>query len=200
MIIRLIKFLFLAISISFGLLLISNITVVLLTKDRILSENERLPSNFNVIVLGTSKKFASGSENLFYKNRMLATKRLLEKSNPSRIILSGSNPSVYYNEPMDMQSSLIDLGFEESTFEIDSHGNNTFESIQNYHHKYANDSLIIITQKFHAYRTLLICKQFGIKALVFPAEAVSADITNKPLVREVFARTKALWDFYLFEA
>ncbi|MEQ9313487.1 MAG: ElyC/SanA/YdcF family protein [Cytophagales bacterium] len=184
----------------FFIILIANVIVIFSTRKGILNTEQKLPESYYAMVLGTSKKFASGSENLYYKNRMMAVKDLMKKSSPKFIILSGSNPSVYYNEPRDMKLSLSELGIDSLNFIIDSHGDNTFESLKNYSQNYEKDSLIIITQTFHAYRTLLICKQLNINAMVYPAEEVSADITNKPLVREVFARVKALWEFYLFDA
>lgn len=182
------------------MVLIANGIVIFSTKSGILKSDQNLPTDYYAMILGTSKKFASGSENLYYKNRILAAKELMELSNPKRLILSGSNSSVYYNEPRDMKLSLFEMGIDSSQFLIDAEGNNTFESLKNYSQNYYGDSLIIITQVFHAYRTILICKQLKINAMVYPAEEVSADITNKPLIREVFARVKALWEFYLFEA
>ncbi len=200
MLVRVFRYLVFITVMAFFIILIANVIVIFSTRNGILNAEQELPQDYYAMVLGTSKKFASGSENLYYKNRMMAVKDLIEKSNPKNLILSGSNPSVYYNEPRDMKMSLAELGIDTINFIIDTHGDNTFESLKNYSRKYQKDSLIIITQTFHAYRTLLICKQLKINAMVYPAEEVSADITNKPLVREVFARVKALWEFYLFDA
>lgn len=182
------------------MVLLANAIVIFSTEKGIMKPDSSLPQSYYAMVLGTSKKFASGSENLYFKNRMLAVQKLMEISSPKEIILSGSNPSIYYNEPKDMKFALSELGVDSTHFLIDAEGNNTFESLLNYSRKFQNDSLVIITQTFHAYRTLLICKQLKIKALVYPAEEVSADITNKPLIREAFARVKALWEFYLYDA
>lgn len=197
---RLLKYFFNTILAVFLLLVLSNLIVFLIAKNGIKDEISALPDHSNLLVLGTSKRFASGGENLFYKNRIVAAKNVIDSMDPGKIILSGSHPSDYYNEPLDMQRSLEELGFEASKFILDEAGENTFASLQNYAEKYRSDSLIIITQKFHAYRCILISKQLGINAVVYPAGAVSVDITNKPAIREVFARVYALWNIYLFNA
>lgn len=148
------------------------------------------------MILGTSKTFASGTENLFFKNRIIAADFLITEIKPANIILSGANPSQYYNEPEDMKNALIQKGIDRE-FILDHSGDNTRASILNYKDEFQNQPLIIITQKFHAYRTILICRELNIEAEVYPAEEVSVDITNKPVIREVFARVKALIDFYL---
>jgi SanA protein len=197
---RLLKYFFYFIQVVFLLLVLSNIIVLLIAKNGIEEELSGLPANSNLIVLGTSKHFASGGENLFYKNRIAAAKQVLDSLNPKHTILSGSHASEYYNEPQDMQLSLEELGFSPSDFILDENGENTYASLRNYAERYNGDSVIIVTQKFHAYRCIVISKDLGIKAVVYPAEAVSVDITNKPAIREVFARAYALWNIYIFNA
>lgn len=174
----------------------SNALIVFMTSDDIIEEIEQLDTSSNLLILGTSKTFASGSENLFYKNRIKAGVELIKKIEPERVILSGSHPSDYYNEPLDMRNSLFENGLDTSNYILDGKGNDTFSSIKNYKDRFGEEKLIIITQKFHAYRTLLICRKFKVNAKVYPAEDVSVDITNKPVIREVFARIDALFNFY----
>jgi SanA protein len=130
---------------------------------------------------------------------MKAVSVLVKKRPHTTIILSGAKQSSYYNEPKDMYRALKQAEINSAHILLDSSGNNTFESINNFVKLGLGDSLIIVTQKFHAYRAILICRYLNIESKVYEAEAVSVDVTNRPVLREVLARFAAFFQFYLFK-
>lgn len=70
---------------------------------------EDIPKNRVGLVLGTSKLTSDGLPNLFYSQRIEAAKRLYDAKKIDCILLSGDNTSMNYNEPVDMQKSLLGM-------------------------------------------------------------------------------------------
>lgn len=70
---------------------------------------EDIPKNRVGLVLGTSKSTSDGLPNLFYQQRIEAAKRLYDAKKIDCILLSGDNTTINYNEPVDMQKSLLGM-------------------------------------------------------------------------------------------
>ena len=146
------------------------------------------------VVLGTSKYKTGGGNNLFFDNRIKAAAELYKSKKVSKIVVSGTNEQ-YYDEPGDMKESLLAYGVPESDIILDNEGFRTLHSVENSLDKYS--SIVLVTQRFHAYRGLFICNTFGLKAVCLAAEFPSEDYSYLTIVREVFARPKAIIDLYL---
>lgn len=177
--------------------LLCNLWVVYSTRQYNYFAVDKLPSNDVALVLGTSRNIVRGKMNLYFKYRMEATARLFKEGKIKYIILSGNNDSEYYNEPLDMQRALLDLGVPAHVMTLDYSGFRTFDSVVRCKEVFNQDSFTIISQNFHNARALYIAHQEGINAISFAAQDVPAGYSIKTLIREYLARPKAVLDVHL---
>jgi SanA protein len=179
--------------------LICNGWVVYSTQPYIFKNIDSLPFREVGLVLGTSKRVASGQENLFFNYRIEAAATLYHHKKVKYLILSGDNSSLYYNEPSDMKAALLKKGVPESAMTLDYAGHRTFDSVLRAKKIFNQDSVIIISQAFHNARALFISRHYNIPAIAFAAPNVPFGYAFKTIAREYLARPKALLDIYVLE-
>ena len=177
-------------------ILLCNLWVVYYTRQYNYFSIESLPPNDVALVLGTSRNTEKGKDNLFFKYRMEATARLFKEGKIKYIILSGNNDSKYYNEPLDMQKALLNLGVPENVMTLDYAGFRTFDSVVRCKQVFNQDTFTIISQNFHNARALYIAHNEGINAISFAAQDVPDGYSLRTLVREYLARPKAVLDVH----
>lgn len=178
-------------------ILITNIWVVYSTADAIYTL-DNVPKNEVALVLGTSKRTVNGGSNRFFVERMNAAAQLHKQGSVKKLLVSGDNGTKYYNEPRDMYKALDELNIPHDDIKLDFAGFRTLDSVVRAKEVFGNNSITIVTQEFHCYRSLFIAQYYDIDAV-----AVSADnggpIGNNLALREVFARTFAVLDLYVFK-
>ncbi|NIJ53227.1 SanA protein [Dyadobacter arcticus] len=194
---KLIKIILALLFLCLVFILLCNLWVVYCTRQYNYFSINNLPSNDVALVLGTSRSSEKGKENLFFKYRMEATARLFKEGKIKYIILSGNNDSQYYNEPLDMQRALLNLGIPENVMTLDFAGFRTFDSIIRCKEVFNQDNFTIISQNFHNARALYIAHNEGIQAISFAAQDVPDGYSLRTLVREYLARPKAVLDVHV---
>lgn len=157
----------------------------------------QLPHNKVGLLLGTSKFLASGNKNPYFFNRIAATVELFKAGKIDFVIVSGDNGTPYYDEPTAMQKELIKNGVDSSRIYLDYAGFRTFDSVVRAGEVFGQDSLTIISQKFHNERALYIASKFGIVAVGYNAADVPALFGLKTQLREILARANVLTDLLL---
>lgn len=194
---KLIKIVIALFFVSLVFILLCNFWVVYCTRQYNYFSIKDLPSNDVALVLGTSRTTEKGKENLFFKYRMEATARLFKEGKIKYIILSGNNDSEYYNEPLDMQKALLNLGIPENVMTLDYAGFRTFDSVVRCKEVFNQDNFTVISQNFHNARALYIAHNEGINAISFAAQDVPDAYSIRTLIREYLARPKAVLDVHI---
>lgn len=100
-----------------------------------------------------------------------------------------------YDEPVAMRDSLMKHGVDSVHIILDYDGTRTLNSIVNMRDVYRQDSIVIISQKYHNERALYQAKHFGIDAIGFNAHTPGRYTSwwrNRG--REVLARVKLFID------
>lgn len=178
-------------------ILFTNIWVVYTTRSQIHYDSD-LPQNQVALVLGTSKRTSDGSPNRFFVERMEAAARLFKVKKVKHILVSGDNSSQYYNEPRDMLQALGNLDIPEEDISLDFAGFRTLDSVVRSKEVFGQNSITIITQEFHCYRSLFIANYFGLNAVALSADK-GDEIGLNLAMREVLARTFAVIDLYILK-
>lgn len=178
-------------------LVVCNFWIINSTSDRIYTDVDEVPFKEVALVFGTSKYKTGGGDNMFFVNRMKAAAELYHADKVKKIVLSGTRSSKYYDEPKEMKASLIALKIPESVIFIDNEGFRTLNSIENGKVKY--NSFTLITQRYHAYRALFISSHMDVDAICYEADFPSEDYSYTTVIREVFARPKAILDLYVLK-
>ena len=180
-----------------GLIIITNCIVILSTQKLMKSDLNELEPMDAALVLGTSKSTSRGQENLFFKDRMRAAAHLYKSGKVKHILVSGDNRSQYYNEPRDMLNALQELGIPSESVTLDYAGLRTLDSVIRSKEIFGQNKIIIVTQQFHAYRAAFIAHRYELEAQVYLANFES-EIFPQLIVREIIARTLAVFDLYVF--
>lgn len=179
------------------LLLACNIWVILSTTSQVYSEIRDVPDRDVALVLGTSKRFADGRPNTYFKNRIEAAARLYKEGKVKHLILSGDNRTQYYNEPRDMQNALMERGIPDTAITLDYAGLRTLDSVVRSKKVFGQEDVVVVTQKFHSYRAVFIGDYYHINTIAYTAEDVPFRESFNILFREFLARPMAVLDLYV---
>lgn len=169
-------------------------------KGRIYNDVESLPHRKVGLILGTSPVSTwSGKRNHYFDYRIKAGAELYKAGKVDWLVVSGGdyrNTENGYNEPVAMRDSLIKQGVDSARIVLDYDGTRTLNSIAKMRDVYCQDSIIIISQKYHNERALYQAKHLGIDAIGFNAKTPGRRTSwwrNRG--REMLARVKMFIDF-----
>lgn len=149
------------------------------------------------LVLGTSAKTIGGGTNPFFVNRIEAATQLYQKGKIKKILVSGDNAQVSYNEPKAMQIALLAKGIPKDDIILDYAGFRTLDSVIRARDVFGQNDIIIISQEFHIKRAVYIARTLGIDAEGFVAESVNMTFNARTQIREIMARTQAWMDVHI---
>lgn len=183
--------------IGLSTILMCNIWIVNSAKSNMYYAIDELPELDVALVLGTSDKLVSGEENPFFKARIDMAVQLYKSGKVKFLLVSGDNRSRYYNEPLKMKKALMEKGIPENVITLDYAGLRTLDSIVRCKEIFGQDNFVIITQSFHCHRALFLSKYHGINAIGMATTSLPFSVTYKILLREILARTVAIWDTYV---
>lgn len=165
-------------------------------KGRLYSKAENVPFNKVGLLLGTAKQIA-GRENPFYTYRIQAAYSLLKAGRIKYLVISGDNSRRDYNEPGMMRADLLQMGIDSSVIYPDYAGFNTRASMIRLKEVFGQDSVTVISQKFHNERAIYIAQHAGIKAIGFNAQDVTGAGSFRTRAREKLARVKMVLYIWL---
>lgn len=178
-----------------AILVIIDQVIAFYVRQDIYTDIEHLPHRPYAVVLGTSKYVAKNRLNLYYYNRLIAAQKLFNKKKVDYLLLSGDNRTNSYNEPRMMFQDLRKMGVAEQFMYMDFAGFRTLDSIVRADQVFQAKSFTIISQQFHCERALFIAKYHNIDAICFAADYPDQIFLVR--LREIFARSKAVWDILM---
>ena len=154
--------------------------------------NEESLSNLNeidcILVLGAGIWGDKPSPML--EDRLLEAISLYEKGVAPKIIMSGDHSRVDYDEVNLMKKFAIDRGIPSSDIFMDHAGFSSYESLYRAKEIFGVKKVVIVTQKYHLYRSLYIANQLGIDAYGVGADPRKYQGQFFREAREVLARNK----------
>lgn len=186
--------LFAGMAVLFGVILVCNRVVASAAEGLVYDDIAVVPVNRAGLLLGTSPRLRTGKPNLYFNYRIDAAVRLYHSGRISRIIVSGDNRKRNYNEPLEMQKALLAMGVPDSVIVMDYAGLRTLDSVVRSKKVFGQDSITVISQRFHNERALYIARHHGIRAVGFNARDVSAYNGFRTNARELLARVKVFID------
>ncbi|PID84373.1 protein SanA [Candidatus Gracilibacteria bacterium] len=167
--------------------------ITFLSKDRIYTQIETIPSKTYGLVLGTSP-LTKGKTNRFFTTRIEAAKELYERGKIKKIIVSGSKNNDGYDEPSYMKNALIKAGIPAENIILDSQGFRTIDSIMRAKNTFKIPSATVISQPFHIERALFLAHMEGFDAIGYGAADIPLSQGIGTYIREIGARWKAMYD------
>lgn len=190
----------------FSIILISILGMIICDQSVAYNAKERLYNNVDSIphrkvglILGTSPISTwNGRRNYYFDHRIKAGAELYKAGKVDWLVVSGGdyrNTENGYDEPVAMRDSLIKQGVDSARIVLDYDGTRTLNSIAKMRDVYCQDSIIIISQKYHNERALYQARDLGIDAIGFNAKTPGKRTSwwrNRG--REVLARVKLFID------
>ena len=150
------------------------------------------------IVFGAGLRL-DGTPTTVLRDRVTTASNLYFSGKVRKILLSGDNRFAYYNEPGAMLAFAIELGVPKKDIALDYAGRRTYDTCYRAQHIFGVSEAIVVTQRYHLPRTLMICKSLGLKAVGVPADQRQYWPLTYLLwrLREVPATMNALVDIWI---
>jgi SanA protein len=194
MVFRIIVYLLILAVLVFGL---SRLFTELYSNSR-LSLPANAPASQVAIVFGAGLS-RDGSPSPVLKDRVATAAELYFSGKVKKILMSGDNRFLDYNEPGAMLDYALELGVPREDIVLDYAGRRTYDTCYRARAIFGVTDALLVTQRFHLPRAVFTCNFLGIKgygviADLRPYNTRSLDYWN---VREVGATVVALWDVWI---
>lgn len=173
----------------------ANFLIEYSTQNYLYDDLKDVPQKETALVLG-ARKHGNFGINPYFQYRIDAAAELYFTGKVKKIIVSGDNHRVGYDETTDMAESLIEKGVPDSCIIRDYAGFRTLDSVVRAQKVFHCNSLIIVSQKFHNQRAVFIARHYGIDAAGYNARDVSSK-SNLTHIREFAAKFGAVLDLYI---
>ena len=155
---------------------------------------EKIQKADAILVLGAGVRKDQTPSHML-EDRLLTALSLYESGVSDKIIVSGDHGQVQYDEVGVMKDYLIEKGIPSENIFMDHAGFSTYDSLCRAKSIFGADSLVVVTQKYHSYRALMIGRHFdiGVKGVYAPILSTTASgYAKQPWYsfRESLARCK----------
>ena len=177
-----------------GVVVFCNISIDSYARHRVYDRIDDVPHRHTAVVLGTSPTVRNGGPNRFFHARIDACAGLYDAGKIDRILVSGDNRHISYNEPAAMKSALVEKGVPADVIFLDYAGFRTLDSVVRAKEVFGQSSFIVVSQRFHNERAVFIAGKKGIDAVGYNAGDVGFHYGFVTYVREWFARCKVFLD------
>ena len=159
---------------------------------------EDVPAERVAIVFGAGL-LRDGSAGPVLSDRMLTAVNLYNAGKVDKILVSGDNRELSYNEPEAGRQYALARGVPDADIVLDYAGRRTYDTCYRAKYIFGVESAILITQDFHMPRALTLCNWFGIEAM--GVEADNRYFLKRSRAwwnfRETFAVFQAAWDLMI---
>ncbi|MDO9348480.1 MAG: ElyC/SanA/YdcF family protein [Anaerolineales bacterium] len=157
-----------------------------------------VPARRAAIVFGAGL-LQDGSVTPILRDRVAAAADLYFSGKVKKLLMSGDNRFVNYNEPDAMRAYALSLGVPEDAIVLDYAGRRTYDTCYRAKAIFGLSQAILVTQKFHLPRALYTCNMLGLPSIGVDADRqiyrrVSVLYWN---MRELVATAAALWDVHV---
>jgi SanA protein len=180
-----------------GLLTVSRLLTGLVGWARTQSESDVTPRRV-AIVFGAGLT-RSGEATPVLKDRVQTAARLYLAGKVEKLLLSGDNRYVEYNEPEAMRQYALSLGLPDQALVLDYAGRRTYDTCYRAREIFGVSEAILVTQAFHLPRAIYLCSALGIDGGGVVAENIRYRRSSLLYwnLRELAATVTALVDVHL---
>ncbi|MCE7938385.1 hypothetical protein DCC79_10120 [bacterium] len=114
--------------------------------------------------------YRGGGLSPMLEDRVETAVRLYETGKVERLLFSGDNRYVDYNEPGEMTAYAVARGVPASHIQPDYAGRRTYDSCYRARHIFQLKGVIVVSQGFHVPRALFLCRHVGLDAVAVAAD------------------------------
>ncbi len=135
---------------------------------------------------------SDGTLSPIFRDRVDMAIKLYEAEKVSKILVSGDNSTVSYNEVNPVRIYLIDRGIPDEDIFLDHAGFDTYSSMYRARDVFEVESVIVSTQSFHLPRSIMLARALGLEA--YGANADVGNILPRNYMRESLAKELAVFE------
>jgi SanA protein len=137
-----------------------------------------------------------GNPTAVLRDRVATAADLFFSGKVEKLLMSGDNRFVYYNEPGAMRDYALKLGVPEDAIVLDYAGRRTYDTCYRAGAIFGVKNAILVTQRFHLARALFTCNNLGVDAIGVTADrGYYTRMTRLSWnLREIPASLVAIWD------
>ena len=137
-----------------------------------------------------------GSAGPVLSDRVQTAVILYQQGKVDKLLMSGDNSFLNYNEPEAMRQYALERGVPDEDIILDYAGRRTYDTCYRAKHIFQVNKSILITKEFHMARALFLCNWFDV-------ESIGVEANNRYFLkryraiwnfRELFATFQAAWD------
>lgn len=169
----------------------------IVSRGRIYQVSAVLPSRA-AIVFGAGL-LRDGTPSPVLKDRVTTAVQLYQAGKVEKILMSGDNRFVDYNEPAAMMQYAVSMGVPEEDIVLDYAGRRTYDTCYRAKEIFGLHEAILVTQRYHLPRALFTCQGMGITV-----NGVAADLREYHThamrfwsLRELPATLVAVWQVWV---
>lgn len=150
------------------------------------------PSRRVAIVFGAGV-WPDGRLSAVLEDRVYTAVQLYKAGRVQKLLMTGDNRFVDYNEPGHMRRYALSLGVPDEDIVLDYAGRRTYDSCYRARNIFGVTDAILVTQAYHLDRALFTARAMGIDAVGVPADRREYVYLRRYWWREVLATAVAWW-------
>ncbi len=133
------------------------------------------------------------------RDRVATAVDLYRAGKVQKLLMSGDNRTLTYNEPAAMREYAIRLGVPADDIVLDYAGQRTYDTCYRARVIFGLDEALLVTQAYHLPRAVLTCNGLGLKAQGVNADRRTYGTRSLRFwrMREVGATLVAVWEVYV---
>ena len=152
-----------------------------------------------VVVVFGAGLWRDGSPTPVLQDRVATAADLYFQGKAQKLLFSGDNRFLNYNEPEAMRQYALRLGVPDEVIVLDYAGRRTYDTCYRAQAIFGVHQALLVTQRFHLSRAVYTCRALGMDALGVPADR--RHYRTGPYLywnlREILATARALADVHL---
>ncbi len=159
---------------------------------------EDAPNRRVAIVFGAGLQ-RDGTPSPVLRDRVETAADLFFAGKVEKILMSGDNRFLYYNEPGSMMNYALSLGVPKDAIVLDYAGRRTYDTCYRAKEIFGLKDALLVTQSFHLSRALFTCANLGLDVVGVIADRREYMRTSKVSweARELPAALVAMWDVWV---
>jgi vancomycin permeability regulator SanA len=188
------KLLLILIVVGILVLAVSRLVTGLYARGKVYSVSD-VPVRRVAIVFGAGL-WRNGSPTPVLADRVTQAANLYFAGKVEKLLMSGDNRFVDYNEPEAMRRLAISLGVPNDAIVLDYAGRRTYDTCYRAKVIFKVDQAILVTQAFHMPRAIYLCNRLGVDSLGVDSDLQTYRKSSLLYwnARELFATAAAMWD------
>ncbi|MGB2897135.1 MAG: ElyC/SanA/YdcF family protein [Anaerolineales bacterium] len=159
-------------------------------------ELDVVPERSVALVFGAGY-WEDGALSDILRDRLDAAIELYQTGKVEKLLFSGDNRVVEYNEPARMREYARSQGVLDEAIVMDFAGRRTYDTCYRARDIFQVEEVILVTQRYHLSRALLTCDGLDVDAIGYVADRTPYVHIRWYWVREMPAIWNAWWDIYI---